>query len=463
MRYTSKPAKSAIILGLGLLLSSSYALSPYSNRQLEELEKEFVEQINQSSQVERNPLATEYINKISHKLANQKDMKVPTLFIVKSPEINAFAGPGGYIGVNTQLILASDSESELAGVIAHEIAHVRLHHLYRMLEHQKQMRIPMLASMLASIALGVINPAIGSGAMMASLTGLEQDSINFIRSNEKEADRDGIDMLIKAGYDPRGMARFFKKMQQTTRYYYTANIPAILRTHPLSEDRIAEAQNRTQNLARRHYQSSVDYYLFKELIRNAVAAQSKELLDFYSLECKKRNPAFACQYGKALTDLSLSHYKIAKVNFSALAKNQPKNAFYEIGLAQAEMRLNETAEGLKRLKNLLQSDPEDYANIMAYGQGLSNAEQYPKASMVYLKGTRLFPKDLSLCLRLARAQARAKQKAYAYFTQSQCLLLQGQHRYAITQLKQAQKYQKKDRYIQARIAAKIEEIKQIFS
>ena len=160
-------------------------------------------------------------------------MPTPYFFIVKSNEINAFAGPCGYIGVNSQLILATANESELAAVMAHELAHVRQHHLYRMIEHQKQMRIPMLASMLASIALGVLNPTAGTGAMMAALSGFAQDSINYVRSNEKEADRIGIDMLIKSGQDPRGMASFFKKMQENARYYYTDNIPAILRSHPL--------------------------------------------------------------------------------------------------------------------------------------------------------------------------------------------------------------------------------------
>lgn len=92
--------------------------------------------------------------------------------------------------------------------MAHEIAHVRLHHLYSMIEHQKQMRIPMLATVLASAALGVINPTVGMAGMMGALSGFSQDNINFARSKEKEADRIGIDMLIKAGYNPHSMAAF---------------------------------------------------------------------------------------------------------------------------------------------------------------------------------------------------------------------------------------------------------------
>ena len=191
--------QSLLRLSLCFLLfhgENSFAYSPYSTRELDQLEKEFVEQINLADNVIRIPLANQYINHLGEILARNGQLPQPYFFLVNSNEINAFAGPGGYIGINSQLILATANESELAAVMAHEMAHVRLHHLYRMLEHQKQMRIPMLASMLASIALGIVNPALGSGAMMASLTGFAQDSISYVRSNEKEADRIGIDMLI---------------------------------------------------------------------------------------------------------------------------------------------------------------------------------------------------------------------------------------------------------------------------
>ncbi|MFI4962880.1 MAG: M48 family metalloprotease, partial [Legionellales bacterium] len=182
MLHRTLPRLSAWLKPLLLVILAPSALaeglSPYTTRELDQLEKEFIQQINQSDSVERNPLANQYINQIGKKLATAGQIKAPYFFIVKSREINAFAGPGGYIGVNTQLIVTTRTESELAAVMAHEIAHVRLHHLYGMIEHQRQMRIPMLASMLASIALGVLNPTAGMGAMMASLSGFSQDNIN---------------------------------------------------------------------------------------------------------------------------------------------------------------------------------------------------------------------------------------------------------------------------------------------
>lgn len=448
----------------GILLASIFAqssfaegLSPYSTSELEQLEKEFIQQINQSESVERNPLASQYINRLGKNLAHAGRIKAPDFFIVKSNEINAFAGPGGHIGINSQLILTTTSESELAGVMAHEIAHVRLHHLYRMIEHQKQMRIPMLASLLASAALGVINPTVGMAGMMGALTGFSQNNINFTRSKEKEADRIGIDMLIKAGYNPHGMAAFFKKMQENSRYYYTANVPAILRTHPLDGDRITEAENRTAQFAHKKYTSSPEYPLVKELIRTAVIRDPKTLLDYYEHQCNKKTPAHACQYGHALALINNNNYTKAVAILTPLLV-QNNNLYFQIALAQAETGLSQHKAALSRLEEIQKNYPDNYAALMAYAQGLLAANQNEKATTVLLKGSRKYKQDLPLCRELARAQAQSHQKDYAYFTQAQCLLLEGQKRAAVAQLKVARSLAKKDPYLLARISAKIDEI-----
>jgi predicted Zn-dependent protease len=435
------------------------ALSPYSTNELDSLEKEFIQLINQSQQIERTPLAREYINQTGKKLAKFAQIPTPYFFIVKSSEINAFAGPGGYIGINTELILASATESELAAVMAHEIAHVRLHHLYNIITHEKQMKIPMLALLLASVALGVLNPTLGSGALMATMSGMAQDSINFTRSQEKEADRIGIDMLMKANYDPRGMAGFFKKMQQHTRYYYTANIPPILRSHPMDDERIAEAENRSTHLTKQAYSASEDYPLFKELIRLSVTSNYKALLEYYRIECPRHNIGTVCQYGQALTDLAINHYSEAQGLLQNLIPQKSNNLFYNIALAQAETGLGNYSIALTRLQNLLANYPESYALIMAYAETLMAANQNEKAVFTLLKGSRLYPKDLPLCHTFAQAQSDAHKESYAYFSRAQCLLLEGKLKAARAQLKVARNLAKKDEYLQSRIDAKLIDIK----
>lgn len=450
-----------ILIALCSITQSIFAgeLTPYSNKELEQLEKEFIQLINRSDSVERDPLASQFINHIGEKLAFAGRVKTPYFFIVKSKEINAFAGPGGYIGINTQLILTTNNESELAAVMAHEIAHVRLHHLYSMLDHQKQMRIPMVASVLAAAALSAINPTVGMGAMMASLSGFSQDNINFTRSKEKEADRIGIDMLIKAGFNPKAMATFFQKMQENMRYYYTANIPAILRTHPLDEERIAEAENRISRIPHKKYTDSLDYFLFKELIRVDVASDNKTLLDYYAHQCQKKTNHSACEYGYALALLNNNNYQSAISHLMPLIEQHKDNLYFQIAHAQAEIGLSQYQPALNRLSELHNNFPDNYAVLMGYAQGLLAANQTEKATSILLKGSRQYKNDLPLCRELARAQAKANHKGFAYFTQAQCLLLEGQARAAVAQLKVAKSLTKNDPYLTARIDAKIDEIK----
>ncbi|MCH9690070.1 MAG: M48 family metalloprotease [Gammaproteobacteria bacterium] len=449
-----------ILLSVFLLIKPSFAFSPYSNSELDELEKEFIQQINNSSSILRDPLTDQYINRLGQQLSAQTDVSPPPdFFIVKSNEINAFAGPGGHIGIHSTLLLMSDHESELAAVMAHEIAHVRQHHLYRMIEHQHHMKVPMLASLLAGIALGAINPALGQGAVMAALGGFAQDSINFIRSNEKEADRIGMDMLKRAGFDPRGMIQFFKRMQENTRYY-SANVPAILRTHPLDDDRIAEAEHRLVNTAHQPIKENLNYQLAKERIRNLTSKQHKKLLDTYNSRCPtletNDNP---CLYGRALTLLYSNQTQKAYDIFQSLAAENRDNLFYSIALAEAETKLKKNTDAITRLLALLENHPENYALIMALSNAYSAANQTHHAAQTLLQAHRTFPRDLPVCYALARAASDDHQKAHAYFTYAECHALQGNTKEARRLFKLAKTLSTKDRFLQARIAAKLDEIK----
>ncbi len=440
-----------------------YAFSAYSNAELDELEKQFKQTINLSPQVLRNPLAKTYINQLAEKLARHGQMDTPYFFIVNSPEINAFAGPGGYIGVNTQLILASDNESELAAVMAHEMAHVRLHHLYRMIEHQKQMKIPQLAGLLAAAALGAINPVLGSGALMGALTGFQQDSINFVRSNEKEADNIGMNILSRANFNPNGMPSFFKKMQENMRYYYTDNIPAILRTHPLDEDRIAEAENRIAQLPHNNYKSSSkEYYLFKELIRHEVKHDSQKQIEFYKKLCPKTSPNYACDYGLALSYIELNKMQMAKTLLEPLTQNpELKNSPYiSLALANAEQNLGNNTDAQTIYQKFYTESPENSAVVSQYSEFL-DAENNPKQALsVLLKAHRKMKQDLNICLKLARVQAKLKMTAEAYFTEANCRLIRGEKRAALEQLNIAKRYTNSSSYMYQRITAKIDEVKE---
>lgn len=448
-----------IFLAMLLIVSTSaHSFSAYTNEELDQLEQEFVHEINHSDAVLREPLAHDYINHLGERLAEHSQLAPPDFFIVKSNEINAFAGPGGHIGVNTQLILETSTESELAGVMAHEMAHVRQHHLYRMIEHQKQMRIPMLASILAGLALGMVNPALSTGALYGALSGFAQDNINFVRANEHEADRLGINMLTKADFDPHGMPNFFKKLQQASRYHYTENIPAILRTHPLDEDRIAEAENRCSSPTKKLNLDQSQYLLFKELVRTTVNTNPKQLLEYYRYHCGQKTADNACRYGYALQYMHLNQYTQALNLLKPLWQETPNNLYYAIALAQTYAGLKEPQNAVNTLQDLYANFPENYAITLEYGNALLEAKQTAKAASILLRGTRVYKHDIQMCNQLARAQAANHALGYAYFTLAECHSLQGEQREAVRKLKLAQTYTQHDRLLKVRIKAKIAEI-----
>jgi len=255
------------------------------------------------------------------------------------------------------------------------------------------------------------------------------------------------------------MAGFFRKMQQSTRYYYTANIPAILRTHPLDDDRIAEAENRSARLANKTLPDKVDYRLFKELIRTSLSDNPRQLIEYYQRECPRRTPLYACRYGQALLSLNMNEFQRAEAQLMALLGNDHGNLFYQIALAQAQTGLKKYGEALNLLNDLEANYPENYAALMAYSQALLASGNNEKAAAILLKGSRRFKLDLPLCEELARAQAAAKQKALAYFTEAQCQLMQGRKRDAVRQLRLVKTMAKNDPYLLARATAKIDEIK----
>lgn len=166
-----------------------------------------------------------------------------------------------------------------------------------------------------------------------------------------------------------------------------------------------------------------------------------------------------CEYGYALSLLSLNQFQAAETHLSPLLSQDHDNLFYQIAMAQAETGTKQYSSALRRLSALQANYPENYAALMAYAQGLLAAGQAERATSVLLKGSRVFKRDLPLCEELARAQAVSHRKSYAYFTQAQCQLLQGRHRDAVRQLKQAKFLAKNDAYLQARINAMIDEIK----
>ncbi|MGH8634050.1 MAG: M48 family metallopeptidase, partial [Burkholderiales bacterium] len=243
--------------------------------------------------------ATDYVNSLGKRLAarsteSRQDFE---FFLIRDNQINAFALPGGFIGVNTGLILAAQAESEVAGVLAHEIAHVTQRHIARMLMQQQQSSIASLASMAAALLLSRVNSQAAEAAVAFGQAGAIQNQLNFTRDNEREADRVGLQILDQAGLDPRGMASFFERLQRATRVY-ESGAPSYLRTHPLTFERIADMQNRTEAMGYRQVPDSLEFQLIRAKLRAQLDAPRDAVAFFeHSLAERKFLSEASSRYG----------------------------------------------------------------------------------------------------------------------------------------------------------------------
>jgi predicted Zn-dependent protease len=207
---------------------------------------------------------TGYLNRLGGKLTAHSEGGAQSFefFALKDPTLNAFAMPGGYIGVHTGLILASQSESELASVLAHEISHVTQRHMARLINKSGQGQAAALLSMAVAILAARSNPDVAVGAAMAGQAAGIQNQLNYSRDFEREADRIGLQVLERSGYDIRGMGSFFDRLQKFGRLYEN-NAPGYLRTHPLTTERISDMGNRIQGRPYKQVADSAEFLLVR--------------------------------------------------------------------------------------------------------------------------------------------------------------------------------------------------------
>src|SRR6195256_3818050 len=212
--------------------------------------------IRQSGQIIEDPEISDYVQQIGHSLSSHAEEGQHQFyyFVLKDPVINAFAMPGGFIAIDSGLILATRNENELAGVMAHETAHVTQRHLVRQLIDQSHAGLMSTAAMLAAILLGATagrgDASAMEGAILATQSAAIQHQINYTRGNEFEADRIGIGTMAAAGYDPLGMASFFQTLDRNSPDPSRVKAVEFLIDHPLSAERVAEARNRAEQIGR---------------------------------------------------------------------------------------------------------------------------------------------------------------------------------------------------------------------
>ena len=407
-----------------------------------------------------DPLVESYVQNLGYSLVSASDTQERQFhfFVVDDSGINAFAMPGGYIGVNYGLILDTQSESELAAVMAHEISHVTQRHYARTYEAHKGAGLATTAALIAAIILGGKSDQAGQAAAASIAAGSAQSQLNFTRSNEKEADRMGIKLLAKAGFDPQAMADFFQRMQQSTRLY-GAELPEFLRTHPVTTARIADARNRAAQMPHHQVHEHKAYFLVRARLRvlgsndaqDAVTQFKKELASGSYLD------EDAERYGYALALTKAGDYAKALAELKPLLAKAPERIAYRVAQAQAQAGAGHTDQALETYRQALKLNPYNPVLSHYYATTLLQANQPKQASKYLHEYLQNASPTAGIYRLLARAEGQAGDNVDSQIAMAEYYHARGELHEAIRQLHAARRAKHLTFYQSSRIDARLKE------
>ncbi len=332
-----------------------------------------------------DPEIYDYVNALGQRLLAAADgpRREIDFFVVRDDTINAFALVGGHIGVHTGLILLTQNESELAGVIAHEIGHILQKHQARILAAQSRISW----SSLAALALAIIASRSGgsnSGQMteaaVATAGALQiQNAIDYTREHEREADRVGLTLLRRAGFDTQGMATFFERMLRANRLNELKGAPSYLRTHPLTTERIAEIQDRIENDAKpgtfsMRTSDSFEYRLARARIR-AMAGSASDAVKYFRTELEDRTVVRPREdvYGLALSLYRAREFEAAWATLEPLRKSSDVHPAFQVLAGQIKSAMRRDDEALEIYRAALKAHPGYRSLVYAYNELLQQA------------------------------------------------------------------------------------------
>ncbi|PHS70835.1 MAG: peptidase M48 [Cycloclasticus sp.] len=351
------------------------------------LGKAFIRSIRLRVPLSNDQEINDYVQQLGNRIAQfseQPDRQF-NFFVVRDKRINAFAGPNANIGINAGLILATESESELASVFAHEVGHVTQQHLQRAIEAASQMALPSAAATLAAIVLGVAVPGVGPAAILAVQAGQVQKRINFTRSHEAEADRAGVQNLADAGFDPRSMPVFFGRLQTATTRY-GQKVPEILLTHPAPVSRTSDTAARAEKYPYKQVEDSQNFRLTRMKLRvKYKQVPTKEFLKTLEIESQQgtQNIKDAALYGLALTLMEDRQFEKARQILTSLSTRNPQQSQYLTARALNEYRDKKSARSLALFEQAKQRFPNSRAVNLLYSKVLLHNGK-PKQALTHL-------------------------------------------------------------------------------
>ena len=409
-----------------------------------------------------DPEVADYLQNLGARLAQnaagaRQDFE---FFALRDHTINAFALPGGFVGVHTGLILAAESESEVASVLAHEIAHVTQRHIARMLGQQQQMQLPMLAAIAAAILLGRSRPDLASGAVAAASGAAVQSQLSYSRDFEREADRIGFQALEGAGFDVRAMGTFFEKMQRGTRLADDGSVPGYLRTHPVTTERIADAQNRAASLPYKQHLDAAEFHLVRAKLR-AQSGDARSAVEYFQGSVREKRYASepAARYGLTTALLRAGRGKEAQAELARARTAGAAGPMVETLAARVRLALGDRAGAANLLGEAHARYPHSRPLLYAHAEALQEAGRNPQAQTLLSDALRVYPRDTRLHQLQAKNYAALGKRSLQHQSQAEVYMLQGSLPAAIEQLQLARSAGDGDFYQLSVVDARLKELR----
>ncbi len=431
-----------------------------TKNQERELGRNVISQLRNANAIIDDPLTSEYIQNLGDRLVGHVSdgSQEFNFYLIDDNSINAFALPGGFIGINSGLLLMTQSESELASVLAHEIAHVTQRHIARSIYNNQKNTIISSAAMVAAILLGASADISGdaiTGIVTAAQAANAQNQINFTRSNEHEADRIGIQTLSSAGFDPNAMSGFFEKMAR--RYGSSqSEIFSLLQTHPVTTDRIAEARDRARHLPNNSLNYSSSYEILKARLRVLQSTNIESTYNFF-LERSNSFNAQSNAYGMALCLSLLGRDDEALLIFQNLVNEHEEVIAYRIGLGETLLRISNINDALNLYAESVALFPRNVPLTISYCQILisSNPSLSHEILLDLLNNITPTPTQIRLIARAANAEGDI---ANAHYYMGEYYISTGNLSLAITQMTMALESPNLNQIDKSRFEARLQQI-----
>jgi predicted Zn-dependent protease len=418
-----------------------------------------------TNQILEDPEVSQYIQEIGHSLSSRAEEGQHQFyyFFVRDPAINAFAIPGGFIACNSGLMLSTRDESELAGVLAHETAHVTQRHIARGVVDQSHAGLVSTAAMLAAILLGATagrgSPGAMEGAILAAEGAGIQHQINYTRTQEFEADRIGIGTMANAGFDPLGMPTFFETLNRNSPDPTRVKAIEFLIDHPVTSDRVAESRNRAAQIGRVHHTDSLSYTLTRERLRSLVGKPEIAREYYANLVKNGGGKEPEVRYGKDVADIYTRNPAAALGDLRALVQEYPKVTQYHGALGQALLADGQMKESREVLDKALDLFPRNVPITIRLAETLMRSGDNKRAHLILLDLFNVVEPTPDQARLIAKAANAAGDIADSYYYMSDFYIMSGELMMASNQLQLGLELPGLNPIQRARFSALLEEVR----